>query len=145
MRSGLCTMSLGVDTSKLFAKIALWLADGAGFFIGGSFSLLVAVLVGECDAPPASEDVKSVEEGNMVVLYILLGITLFFVVASLFAPQRPHYFPLSGGPGVIPSPRYVCPYGDQEWFRHSIREPIPRCPNHDVELVYSDKPETKAP
>ncbi|MFG2823980.1 hypothetical protein ACGFX4_31700 [Kitasatospora sp. NPDC048365] len=50
-------------------------------------------------------------------------------------PQYRVYDSLPGDPEPMLPPRYVCPQGDQEWFRFDAGEAVPRCSQHDVPLV----------
>ncbi|MFC9327317.1 hypothetical protein [Kitasatospora sp. NPDC057015] len=42
---------------------------------------------------------------------------------------------LPGDPEPQLPPRYVCPQGDQEWYRFDAGEAVPRCSHHDVPFV----------
>lgn len=45
------------------------------------------------------------------------------------------YEGLPGTMGVIPSQLYVCPEGDETWYRPSVGTPIPKCKKHGIPLV----------
>ncbi len=43
--------------------------------------------------------------------------------------------PLPGPAAPVPAPKFVCPQGDYVWHRHSVGQPVPRCPTHNLPLV----------
>ena len=47
------------------------------------------------------------------------------------------YYPLQGVMHPMKSPRYVCPveFCHQDWYRHDLKEDIPKCPVHNLQLI----------
>jgi hypothetical protein len=45
------------------------------------------------------------------------------------------YQPSPGKPGVVSTPKYVCPEGDYIWFQRSAGTPVPSCPTHNCQLT----------
>ena len=50
--------------------------------------------------------------------------------------SREYQPPLGGKP--VAAPKYACPEGDYTWYRQSVRDPVPTCPTHAVQLVKTD-------
>ena len=45
------------------------------------------------------------------------------------------YQPLAGDQQPVTAVRYACPEGERVWYRRSQGQPVPRCPEHDLEFV----------
>lgn len=60
----------------------------------------------------------------------------------LKVPQRDRsYEALPGKVQVVSVPKYVCPKGDgTPWYRFSISDQVPLCPNHRILLVEVPRP-----
>jgi hypothetical protein len=45
------------------------------------------------------------------------------------------YQPLAGDQQPVTATRYACPKGERVWYRRSQGQPVPRCPEHDLEFA----------
>jgi len=85
------------------------------------------------------------EEGQAVVPEVMRvlhrhGATREWMADRLFAsaPLDRGFEPVPGSVQYIPPSRWTCPRFAEcgtEFFRYSVAEPVPACPEHHVELV----------